>query len=313
MKVAIIGAGMVGATCAYAMMIKGVASDIVLVDINKEKAEGEIKDLNHGASFVRHVDITAGTYEDCAGADVIVVTAGAAQKPGETRLDLVNRNVKIFKSIIPELERVAPEAILLIASNPVDIMTYVTLKISNYPKERVIGSGTLLDSSRFRYLLSEHYSIDARNIHAYILGEHGDSEIPAWSIANVGGMSVADFCSQCVKNCGGLEREKIFHSTKNAAYEIIRAKGSTYYAIGLALVEIVQAILRDENSVMPVSCLLEGHLGISGVCLSVLAVVGRNGITNMLDLHLSDEEMAGLKKSADVLRKVIDEISVDTI
>ena len=310
-KIAIVGAGMVGATFAYALTIRGVASEILMVDVDMGKAEGETMDLGDGASFVKPVSIASGTYADCAGANIVVVTAGHSQKSGESRLDLVQRNLSIFKSIIPQIERAAPDAVLLVVTNPVDVMTYASVRLSSYPEQRVIGSGTVLDSSRFRYSLSKHCRVDPKNVHGYILGEHGDSEVAAWSLTNVGGARLDDLCPVCSRGCGAELKETIFREARDAAYRIIGLKGSTYYAIGLALVEIVEAILRDERTILPVSSLLHGHLGISDVCLSVPAVVDKSGISRLLDIRLSADELAGLRQSARVLRGVLDSVGLE--
>lgn len=305
-KVAIIGAGNVGSTFAYALMMSGVAREIALVDRNIKRAEGECMDLNHGVSFGPPVKIYPAGYEGCKDAHIVVITAGVRQEPGETRIDLVNRNVEVFKSVIPEIIKHAPEAILLVVTNPMDILTYATLKISGFPKNRVIGSGTVLDSSRFRYLLSEHARVDARNVHAYIIGEHGDSELAVWSLADIGGMLLKKYCPQCDSKCKAEEKLKgIFEEVKNAAYKIIEAKGSTYYAIGMALVKIVEAILRDENSILPVSTLIEDYYGINNLCLSIPCIVNSNGVKRFLKLELDKDEETKLKKSADTLAGVI--------
>lgn len=237
-KVVVIGAGQVGATICFALTMSGLASTIVLVDLDSSLAEGHAMDLNHGLSFVQPARIFAGNYSDCKGADIVVVTAGAAQKPGETRLDLVRKNTEIFKDIIPKITAHEPKT-LLIVSNPVDILTYVTLKVSNYPMNRVIGSGTTLDTARFRYLLSRHCQVAPRNVHAYIIGEHGDSEVPVWSQANIAGLALKNHCPVCERNCSSKERDEIFDQVKNAAYEIINRKGYTNFAIALAVVRIV--------------------------------------------------------------------------
>lgn len=309
-RVVIIGTGMVGATFAYSLMINGVSSEIVLIDANEERAIGETADLNHGISFVRPVVVRPGDYEDCRDADVIVMTAGAAQKPGETRLDLVGRNVRIFEEVIPKIVATGTEAVLVVATNPVDIMTYVTLKISGLPPHRVIGSGTVLDSSRFRYLLSQHCGVDPTNVHAYIIGEHGDSEVAVWSLANIGGLRFGEYCPVCGRDCGPLKKEDIFHQVRTAAYQIIKAKGATYYAIGLALVQIVETILRDEYSVLTVSTLLQGEFGLENVALSLPSVINRRGLVRKLNITLSPEEEAGLKKSAAVLKEVTEAIGL---
>ena len=308
-KVSIVGTGNVGSTFAYALMMRGAAREIALIDRKEERRNGEAMDLNHGASFVPPVFITSGGYETAGGSDIVVITAGARQKPGQTRMDLVKTNTEIFKNIVPEIQKYAPDAIFLIVSNPMDILTYVTLKISGLPHRKVIGSGTVLDSSRLRYLISDHCHVDPRNVHAYIIGEHGDSELAVWSHANIAGMVLAEYCPICNSNCNYKEElSNIFESVKNSAYEIIKAKGSTYYAIGLALVKTVEAILRDENSVLPVSTLVNDYYGINDVCLSIPSVVSKGGVKDFLRLRLSEEEEKKLKTSADALKGVLRKI-----
>lgn len=305
-KVAIIGAGSVGSTFAYSLMISGVAREIVLIDKDEKRAEGECMDLSHGVSFVQPVNVYSAGFEGCKGADIVVITAGAKQNPGETRIDLVQRNLKVFRDIIPKIISYAPESILLVVSNPVDILTYLTLKISGFPAERVIGSGTVLDSSRFKYMISEHCRVDPRNVHAYIVGEHGDTELPLWSNANIGGMPINKFCPECNHTCDYKnELNKIFEEVKNSAYKIIQAKGATYYAIGLALVRIIRSILRDENSVLPVSTLINDYYGINDVCLSIPCVVNRKGVEKFLKLELSAEEQEQLNHSAETLKQLL--------
>ena len=310
-RVVIIGAGLVGSTFAYSLMMNGIASEIIMLDVNEARLKGEIMDLNHGISFVKPVLVRAGTYEDCADADIIVITAGANQKPGETRLDLLVRNTAIFKSILDQINAVGTEALLLVASNPVDIMTYVTYKLSGFPSQRVIGSGTVLDSARFRYLISAHCKVDPSNVHAYIIGEHGDTEVPVWSLANIAGLRFADYCPVCGGNCGEFPKEQIYQEVKNAAYQIIQGKGATYYAIGLALVQIVESILRDERSVLTVSTLLTGEYGISDLYLSLPCIVGRGGIIKQIRLELTPEELAGLKHSADTLHGFMEGLKIE--
>lgn len=302
-RVVVVGAGLVGSTFAYALLISGLVSEIIMIDLNPERLEGEVMDLNHGISFVRPVLVRAGTYRDCRDADIIVVAAGANQKPGETRLDLLSKNTEIFREIISQIKAVGTDAILLIATNPVDIMTYVTYRLSGFDWRRVIGSGTVLDSARFRFLLSKHCQVDPTNVHAYIIGEHGDSEVPVWSLANIAGLRFSDYCPVCGKNCGQLPKEEIFYDVKNSAYGIIKGKGATYYAIGLSLVEIVESILRDEYSVLTVSSLLQGEYGLDGLCLSLPSIVTRRGIQKKINLTLAPEEMNGLTHSAAVLRE----------
>jgi L-lactate dehydrogenase len=301
-RVVIIGAGLVGSTFAYALMINGVVSEIIMIDPNQERLEGEIMDLNHGIAFVRPTLVRSGTYEDCKDADIIVITAGANQKPGETRLDLLSKNTEIFRSIIGQIKASGSEAILLVATNPVDIMTYVTSKLSGFEQGRVLGSGTVLDSARFRFLLSKHCQIDPSNVHAYIIGEHGDTEVPVWSLANIGGIRFGEYCPVCGKNCGPLPKDAIFNEVKNSAYRIIKGKGATYYAIGLALVQIVESILRDEYSVLTVSTMLTGEYGLNDVCLSLPNIISRIGVEKKVMLDLSAEEEAALQHSAQVLK-----------
>ncbi|HYH02651.1 MAG TPA: L-lactate dehydrogenase [Bacillota bacterium] len=309
-RVVIIGAGLVGSTFAYSLMINGVVSEIVMIDVNQERLVGEVMDLNHGISFVRPVMVRQGTYDDCAEADIIVICAGSNQKPGETRIDLLSRNAAIFKKIISQIQASGSEALLLVASNPVDIMTYITYKLSGYEPGRVIGSGTVLDSARFKYLLSRHCQVDPSNVHAYIIGEHGDTEVPVWSLANIAGLRFAEYCPVCSKNCGPLPKQEIFNEVRTSAYQIIKSKGATYYAIGLALVQIVESILRNEFSVLTVSSLLNGEYGLSDVCLSLPSIVSLKGIEKKIKLTLSEEEQAGLCHSAAVLKEIQSQIKL---
>lgn len=307
-KIALVGVGNVGATFAYALLQSGLASELVLIDANQTKAEGEVMDLNHAIPFAYPMKIWAGTYEDCREAAITVITAGASQKPGETRLDLVHKNTNIFKSIIPQIVAHNPDGLLLIATNPVDILSYVSWKESGLPSRHVIGSGTILDTARFRYLLSEHAEVDPRSVHAYIIGEHGDSEVPVWSLANIAGMKLEDYCRA---NCVSYKPEvwkKIFKDTKDAAYEIIQRKGATYYAVANGLLRICEAILRDQNTVLSVSTLIEGYQGVDNVYLSMPSVVGRDGIIRTINLMLADEEMTGFEKSATVMKGLLTEI-----
>ncbi len=307
-KISIIGAGFVGATSAYALMIGGLASEIVIVDINKEKAVGEAMDLAHGVSFVKPVEVYAGDYKDTADSDIVIITAGAAQKPGETRLDLINKNLGIFKEIVPNIVKYSPNSILLVVANPVDILTYITYKLSGFPKQRVIGSGTVLDTSRFKHLLSEYFNIDDRNIHTYIIGEHGDSEVPTWSLTNIAGMNIDDYCKNVCKKYDELSKHKIHDDVKNAAYEVINRKGATYFAVGLAIKRIVEAILRDENSILTVSSLLDGQYGISDIYVGVPTIVGASGTKKILEVPLDEEELNKLRISTTTLKEYIDKL-----
>ncbi len=307
-KVAIVGAGFVGSSFAYALMIRGIASEIVLIDIDKKRAEGEALDLNHGLSFVRPVKIWAGDYSDCEAADIVVISAGTAQKPGQSRLVLTQANFEIMKQIVPQVTRYSSECIFLIATNPVDVMTYAILKLTGLPAKKVIGSGTILDTSRFRYVLAEHLKIDPRNVHAYIIGEHGDSEVPVWSLANVAGTRLREYCPLCGEKYDMEFLNSIFQKVKNAAYEIIELKGRTYYAIGLGLTRIVESILRNENAILTVSSLIQDYYGISDVCLSVPSIINREGIADILRLPLEENEVELLHKSAEVLKKAINSL-----
>ena len=304
-KISVIGAGFVGSATVFALMDSGLASEIVLVDINREKAKGEILDLAPGAAFVKPVNLIEGDAEATKDSDIIIITAGANQRTGETRLDLVKRNVEIFKNLVPPIAAYSPNAILLVVANPVDILTYITYKLSGFPKNRVIGSGTVLDSSRLRYALSEEFDIDARNVHAYIIGEHGDTEFPIWSSAHIGNMSISEYCRREKLDTHELE-EKIHQKVKNAAYEIIRAKGYTNYAIALSVKRIVAAILRDENSILTISALDEKEQ----VYYSKPYVVGRKGPILDVCPPLSTEEVEKLKHSKNVLKKIIEETGI---
>ncbi len=309
-RITIIGTGFVGSTTAYTLMLSGLVSELVLIDLNEEKVEGEVMDLNHGMSFVRPVKIYKGDYSDCSGSDIVIIAAGVNQKPGETRIDLVHKNTEVFKSIISKVIKFNSNCILLVVTNPVDILTYVTYKISGFPKERVIGSGTVLDTARFKFLLGEHTGIDARNVHGYIIGEHGDTEVAAWSVTNIGGIPIEKYCKDCNKCKEGETREDIFQKVRNAAYEIIKRKGATYYAVAAAVIRIVEVILRNENSIITVSSLLEGQYGLNDVCLSLPTVVNRKGIGKVLDLPISETEKKLLVKSGNTLKDIIKILSI---
>jgi L-lactate dehydrogenase len=300
-RIVVIGAGAVGSTTAYTLLLRERMDELVLIDANKGKAIGDALDMNHGLPFVGRARVWAGTYEDCKEADIIIITAGAAQKPGETRTDLLKRNVSIYQSITDEVLKYNTDGILLIASNPVDIMAYFTWKKSGWPINRVIGSGTLLDSARFRYLIGEKLHIDSRSVHAHIIGEHGDSELPLWSLANIAGTEIT---------LNDQDKEEIFSNTKNAAYQIIEAKGATYYAIALALDRICTAILRNEAAVLNVSTLLKDYHGVSDVYLGVPCIVDRTGVRNILPLDISESERELLHKSASKLKDIIESVSL---
>lgn len=277
-KIAIVGCGMVGATSAFALMEQGLFSELVLVDVNRERAEGEAMDIGHGMTFASPMNIYAGDYDDIMDASIIVITAGASQKVGETRLDLVKKNAAIFGSIIPEIAKRNYQGILLIVANPVDILTHVAQKLSGFPRSRVFGSGTVLDTGRLKYLLGQHLDVDPRNIDAYIIGEHGDSEIPVWSSAYVSGMPLSRFCEFRGHHDHEAAMEHLAQSVKDSAYEIIKKKKATYYGIAMGVRRICSAIIRDEKSVLPVSVYLDGEFGLSGATLSVPAIVGAQGI-----------------------------------
>ena len=309
-KVVIVGSGSVGTTLAYTLQITGVATEIVLIDSNHELALGQVMDMNHGLPFVPPVHIYAGGYPDCKEADVIVITAGARQKPEETRLDLVDRNAQICRSIVDSIIPYTSEALLLVVTNPVDIMTYVVVKHSGLPPRQVIGSGTVLDSARFRYLLGQHCNIDTHNVHAYVIGEHGDSEVPVWSLANIAGMRLADYCATNGYGCDQSKLDEIFLQTRDAAYHIIERKGFTYYAVAAGLNRIIEAILRDQSTVLSVSSLARDYYGIDDVYLSIPTVVSGKGVERQVRLQLSSQEMEGLQHSADVLKKTIRQIDL---
>ena len=306
-KVAIIGCGFVGAATAFALMQGGLFSEMVLVDVDVDRAEGEALDISHGLPFAKPMQIYSGTYDDITDAAIIIITAGAGQKPGETRLDLVKKNVKIFTGIIPEIKKRGCEGILLIVANPVDILTYVAAQLSGFPENRVFGSGTVLDTARLKYLVGEHLGVDSRSVHAYIVGEHGDSEIAAWSSANISGMPIEDFCRMRGYTEHDEQLEIIAENVKNSAYDIIAKKGATYYGIAMSVRRICESIVRDEKSVLPVSAIQHGPFGVEGIAYSMPAIVGRFGIEKILPLQLSDSEIEALNLSANTLKKVIDE------
>ena len=304
-KAAVIGCGFVGSTIAYALMQKGTFSELVLLDANHAKAEGEAMDISHGLPFAHAMDIREGDYEDIADASVVIITAGTNQKPGESRLDLVQKNAVIMRSIIREIKRVKCEGILLIVSNPVDILTQVALEESGFPKERVIGSGTVLDTARLKYLVSEKLKVDSRNVHAFIVGEHGDSELAVWSCANIYGIGLEDFARMRGYRDFEKEKDELYHAVRDSAYEIIERKGATYYGIGMAAARIAESIVRDSHTVAPVSVSLNGEYGISGLCLSIPAVIGRDGAEQILEINFSEEENGKLRESAEELKNVL--------
>ncbi len=310
-KVAIVGIGNVGATLGYGLLVSGLATEIVLIDRNLSKAEGEAMDLTHAVPMMKPTKIYAGNYQDCAGAAITVITAGAAQKPGETRLDLAVKNTAIIKDIIQEIIKFNPEGLILIATNPVDILTFAAIKYSGLHPNRVFGSGTILDTARFRFLLSQRFEVDPRSVHAYIIGEHGDSEVPVWSIANIAGMQLDDYCKINQMGCGTNELNDIFVGTRDAAYHIIERKGATFYAIAAGLVRILEAVLRDQSTVLSVSSLIHDYYDINDVCFSLPTVIDRGGIQKVIKLKLADEERIGLINSANVLKNMIKQLGLE--
>ena len=305
-KAAVIGCGFVGSATAFTLMQSKLFSELVLLDVNADKADGEAKDISHGIPFAAPMKVYAGDYDDVADAAVIIVTAGANQKPDESRLDLVHRNVEIYKSIIPRIASRNFAGILLIVSNPVDILTYAALKISGYPKERVFGSGTVLDTARFRYLLSEHLQVASRSVHANIIGEHGDSELAVWSGANVAGIPINDFCELRGHYQHQESMERIYKTVRDSAYDIIQKKGATYYGVAMAVARIAESIVMNENAVLPVTSLMEGEYGLEGLCISVPTIVSQKGAEKVLEIPLSDEEKEKLLSSAKELKEVLD-------
>ena len=309
-KVAIVGCGFVGSSSAFALMQSGLFTEMVLIDVDRDRAEGEALDISHGLPFARPMNIYAGDYDDAADAAVTVITAGANQKPGETRLDLVKKNVAIFKTIIPEIAARDYQGIVLVVSNPVDVLTYATIKLSGLPLGRVLGSGTVLDTARFKYALGQHLGVDPRTVHARIVGEHGDSEIAVWSTANVGGVPINSFCELRGFYDHEASMRRIAEGVKNSAYEIIEKKNATYYGIAMTVRRLCEAIVRDEKSVLPVSNLMQGDYGLDDVVLSMPAIIGRGGIEQKVPISLSDEEQRKLEESAAALRAVIDELDL---
>ena len=309
-KAVMIGCGFVGSASVFSLMQSGLFSEIAMIDADMSKAEGEAMDISHGIPFAKQMKIYAGSYDDVTDAGIVIITAGANQKPNETRLDLVNKNVAIFKQIIPEIAKRSFEGILLVVANPVDILTHVAQKLSGLPENRVIGSGTVLDTARLKYRLGEHLSVDSRSVHAFIIGEHGDSEIAVWSSANVSGIPLNDFCEMR----GHFQHEKamreIAEQVKNSAYEIIQRKHATYFGVAMAVKRICEVIVRDEKSILPVSSMMYGEYGISDVALSMPAIVGKNGVETKVPIPLSEEELDRLQQSASMLRDVLDEVGM---
>ena len=305
-KAAIVGCGFVGSASAFALMQSGLFSELVLIDADRAKAEGEALDISHGLPFAKPMRIYAGDYADISDAAIIIVTAGAGQKPGETRLDLVKKNVGIFKSIIPQIAENNKDAVMVIVANPVDVLTYAAAKLSGYPENRVFGSGTVLDTARLKYLLGQHLEVDPRTVHAFIIGEHGDSEIVAWSSANVSGIPIHNFCEMRGHFDHLSAMNEIADGVKNSAYEIIEKKKATYYGIAMSVRRICEALVRDEKSILPVSAVQHGQFGIEGVAISMPCIVGKNGVESGVPIQLSDSELDALRRSAVTLRGVIE-------
>ena len=307
-KVAIIGCGFVGSSSAFALMQSGIFSEMVLIDVDRNRAEGEALDISHGVPFASPMKIYAGDYSDLGDAAMVVVTAGAAQKPGETRLDLVNKNVAIFKSVIPQIRESGFSGVLLIVSNPVDVLTYAAVQMSGLPEAKVIGSGTVLDTARLRYMLGEHVDVDPRDVHAYVMGEHGDSELVAWSSATVAGVPLSEFCELHGHYQHREAEVRIAEDVKNSAYTIIEKKHATYYGVAMAVRRICTAVMRDEDCVLPVSSLMVGEYGLSDLCISMPTIVGRNGVVARVPVSINDDEEKELQKSAAALKAIIEKV-----
>ncbi len=303
-KVTIIGAGMVGSTVAYSLIMKEIAEEIAMIDIDEKLVEAQVMDLQHAVPFVGQTNVHIGSYDDCTDSAVAVITCGVAQKPGESRLDLVKKNAKIIKEIVPKIFAKNPDIILVVVSNPVDILTYLATELFPNKKNQIMGTGTILDSARFRHLIGQKMDINPKSIHAYILGEHGDSEFPVWSTASIGNMKLGA-CNRLSEK----KKEDIFKQAKSAAYKIIAGKHSTYYAIGAGTAHLLHAILHNKKTVLPVSHYIENAYGVENICLSLPAVVGKKGIIGKVCIELSTEEISNLKKSAQILK----EISVSVI
>lgn len=310
-KAAIVGCGQVGASIAFRFLQQGLFSQLVLLDVNRNKAEGEAMDLRDGLPYGAAMEINAGTYDDITDCSLIVITAGANQKPGETRLDLIGRNTEILRSVLKEITARNFGGILLIVSNPVDVLTYTAWKLSGYPRERVIGSGTVLDTGRLKQLLGAELQVDSRNIHAFIIGEHGDSELAVWSEANVSGLDLEDFCRIRGQSLSQEDRERLYREVRDSAYQIIQRKGATYYGIAMAVGRIAASIVKDEHAVLPVSVVLEGQYGLRGLALSLPSIVSRNGLQEILEIPLNHEEQKALEASAVQMREALASLALE--
>lgn len=311
-KVAIIGCGFVGSATAFALMQSGMFSEMVLIDANGDKAYGEALDIGHGLPFSKPMQIYSGGYDDISDASILIITAGAGQKPGETRLDLVHKNTQIFKSIIAEISKRSFNGILLVVSNPVDILTYVSYKLSGLPSNQVFGSGTVLDTARLKYLLGEHFGVDSRSVHAFILGEHGDSEIAAFSSANVSGIPLKEFCEERNRcDCTDEALDRVALEVKNSAYEIIDKKAATYYGIAMSVRRICEAIVLDQKSILPVSSVQNGLYGFDSVALSMPSIIGEHGVERQVKISLSDSEERAIMNSAQTLKEIISTLALE--
>ena len=313
-KITVIGTGSVGSTIAYTLTINGLASEIVMIDINGEKALGEALDIRQGTPFCNPCTVYAGSYPDAAGSDIVVITSGVARKPGQTRLDLAQTNVNILKSITPEITKYAPDATYVIVSNPVDVLTYVFTKISGIPEERVIGSGTILDTARRRSRLAEYYKVSQHNVHAYVLGEHGESQFVPWSIANISNVPVQKFRDSLLTKSDKIypdfEEDVVEEYVRKSGASVIQRKGATFYAVSMSVCHICKCLLSGIDTTLTVSNMLHGEYGIDDVCLSLLNIVGKNGAHSKVMLPLNDEEIAELHHSADCLKAIIKEIQI---
>lgn len=307
-KVSIIGSGLVGSTAAFALGMSGLVSELVLIDVNMDKAQGEALDLNLGLSFLNNISIVSGDFEDVKNSDIIIIAVGTSDKHRQVQTDATRMNIDITKDVVPKIMEHYTGGILLVVSNPVDTLTYVVQKLSGLPENKVIGIGTVLESSRLRYLLSEHCNMDVKNIHAYVIGEHGDSQFPVWSATNIAGQKYDDFCALCVKKCGNTERDRIFNEVKNAGSKIIELKDSTHYSIAIGIVRIVEAILKNQNSILTVCSVIKESYGINEVALSLPSVVNINGIERMFNISLTQEEQEKLKASAMKLKEILREV-----
>lgn len=311
-KITIIGTGSVGSTIAYTMTVAGIASEIVMIDINGEKAIGEALDIRQGTPFCHSCNVYAGTYSDAAGSDIVVITSGVARKPGQSRLDLAQTNVNITKAIIPEITRYAPDATYVIVSNPVDVLTYTFCKCSGLPEERIIGSGTILDTARLRARLSEFYSVSQQNVHAYVLGEHGDSSFVPWSIANISNVPVEEYCKSILhtdRDYPTINRAEVEEYVRKSGAEVIQRKGATFYAVSVSVCHVCKCLLSGIDTTLTVSTMMHGEYGIEDVCLSLLNIVGKDGAHGKILLPLNDEEQIALRKSADSLKSVINSLT----